>query len=108
MNERRISCIMMIVTIISMCSLAGGVERLDSGLVAIPRDDGSVFLSWRSLAPDTTFTLARRTAGQAVVLADRYEGTNFVDEVGRKGTSVYELATGSSRTAVTLTDQSKF
>ena len=32
--------------------VAGGAERLDRGLVALQREDGSVFLSWRLLDDD--------------------------------------------------------
>ena len=40
-----------------------GVEKLDRGLVAVEREDGSVFLSWRLLESDSediTFLITRR------------------------------------------------
>ena len=44
--------------------VASGAERLDRGLIALQRDDGSVFLSWRLLDDDPvdiTFRIARRS-----------------------------------------------
>ena len=46
-----------------------GVEKLDHGLVAVEREDGSVFLSWRLLDTDAkgiSYVLTRRCLGGAL------------------------------------------
>jgi len=50
------------VTLVLLCTPSFAIEKLDRGFVAIERDDGSVFLSWRMLAddpPDMAFKIAR-------------------------------------------------
>ena len=88
----------------SICTDVSGMEKLDRGLVAIEREDGSVFLSWRLLdsdPEDIAFQLRRRspqsTDSQSELLtkASPYHLTNFVDktpvkDAGRK-IYVYEL-----------------
>ncbi len=53
----------------SIAADVSGMEKLDRGLVAIEREDGSVFLSWRLLAddpPDMAFTVMRVSADLSV------------------------------------------
>lgn len=77
-----------------------GAEKLDRGLIALERDDGSVFLSWRLLAEDTediAFQITRRSAGSSQDAAVLIQGgpnraTSFVDKTAGKGQSyIYEL-----------------
>ncbi|MFB0524111.1 MAG: silent information regulator protein Sir2, partial [Phycisphaerae bacterium] len=85
-------------------SLATGVcgaEKLDRGLVALEREDGSVFLSWRLLNKDTedvAFQIRRRVPkGESTILTGGtpYRLTNFVDQAPEKDTGrkthIYEL-----------------
>ena len=81
----------------------GGAEKLDRGLVALPRQDGSVFLSWRLLEedpPDITFRVARKDSGMSdtvsVLLTTKrqYRQTDFVDQKPGAKTCVYELFVG--------------
>ena len=83
-----------------------GVEKLDHGLVAVEREDGSVFLSWRLLDTDSkgiSYVLTRRCLEGALepdnVLLHSYpfrkQPTNFVDETAEKGKKyLYELHKG--------------
>jgi rhamnogalacturonan endolyase len=81
-----------------------GVEKLDRGLVAFEREDGSVFLSWRLLdddPEDIAFLISRRSTeardNRAVLLTEGepYRLTNFVDRIPAKNTGIktyiYEL-----------------
>ncbi len=81
-----------------------GVENLDRGLVALEREDGSVFLGWRLLDADTedvAFLITRRSSeagtNQSALLTKGrpYRLTNFVDKSLEKGaggkTYIYEL-----------------
>jgi len=55
--------------VFTLYTVASGVEKLDRGLVALEREDGSVFLSWRLLAddpPDMAFTVMRVPDGFSV------------------------------------------
>lgn len=56
------------------------IESLDRGLVAVPREDGSIFVSWRLLAtdpPDASFRVERD--GQLVFTSDGGSPTCFLD-----------------------------
>ncbi|GAH42915.1 unnamed protein product, partial [marine sediment metagenome] len=81
-----------------------GVENLDRGLVALEREDSSVFLSWRLLADDPediAFLITRRSSeagtNQSTLLTKGgpYRLTNFVDKSLEKGAGgksyIYEL-----------------
>ena len=81
-----------------------GVENLDRGLVALEREDGSVFLGWRLLdadPEDIAFLITRRSSeagtNQSTLLTKGrpYRLTNFVDKSLEKDTGgktyVYEL-----------------
>jgi len=104
-----------VVTLIVLlwCLVCGGAEHLDRGLVAVPREDGSVFLSWRLLATDTEqtcFALVRQegSASEVRLTETPQRLTNFVDTSpwgpaaaerryelrvrSREGTSVQETA----------------
>ena len=76
-----------VVTLIVLlsCLVCGGAEHLDRGLVAVPREDGSVFLSWRLLATDTDqtcFAVVRHEGSSSEVrLTETPQRlTNFVDK----------------------------
>ena len=112
----------------SFAAGVSGVEKLDRGLVAVEREDGSVFLSWRLLETDAdgiAFEVGRRCLedlleSATVLIADqpyRYRPTNFVDKTAEKDkTYLYELREHSGkwkpepyigRAAVLLTGSAK-
>ncbi|MBC8471293.1 MAG: silent information regulator protein Sir2 [Planctomycetes bacterium] len=74
----------------SLISVVSGVEKLDRGLVAVEREDGSVFLSWRLLDTDPedmayrviSVPFAQQSRPSFTVLTDDkpYYRTNFVDK----------------------------
>jgi rhamnogalacturonan endolyase len=77
-----------------------GAEKLDRGLIALEREDGSVFLSWRLLEQDSqdiAFQVRRRSVGSAeesavLTQGGPYRATNFVDKTaGKEKAYVYEL-----------------
>ncbi|MHC4326472.1 MAG: rhamnogalacturonan endolyase family protein, partial [Planctomycetota bacterium] len=77
-----------------------GAEKLDRGLIALEREDGSVFLSWRLLDTDsdgTAFIVKRRSpessAGTVILTKGKqHRATNFSDDTaGRGKTYIYEL-----------------
>jgi rhamnogalacturonan endolyase len=83
-----------------------GAEKLDRGLIALERDDGSVFLSWRLLytdSEDIVFIIKRRSsesAAKASVLTRSWPciTTNFIDQSAGKGnTYIYELYDSSKK-----------
>ena len=93
----------------SCISVVSGVEKLDRGLVAVEREDGSVFLSWRLLDTDAkgiSYVLTRRclegSLEPANVLLHSYpfrkQPTNFVDKTAEKGkTYLYDLRKSSGK-----------
>ena len=77
-----------------------GAENLDRGLIALEREDGSVFLSWRLLGTDSddiAFKIKRRSSESAAETSDLTRSwpcmpTNFIDLSANKGnTYIYEL-----------------
>ena len=77
-----------------------GVEKLDRGLFALEREDGSVFLSWRLLdtdSDDIAFKVKRRSSESAAETYDLTRSwpcmpTNFIDlRPDRGNTFIYEL-----------------
>ncbi|NQT00798.1 MAG: hypothetical protein HQ580_02115, partial [Planctomycetes bacterium] len=107
-----------------------GVEKLDHGLVAVEREDGSVFLSWRLLDVDAKgigYILSRRCLEGALEPATvlihsfswRPRPTNFVDKTAEiNKTYLYDLRKSSGkwipeqdnllgRIAIQLTGKSK-
>jgi rhamnogalacturonan endolyase len=77
-----------------------GAEKLDRGLIALEREDGSVFLSWRLLdtdSDDIAFQVKRPSSESAadtsiLTMSEPYRATNFSDETAGKGKAyVYEL-----------------
>ncbi len=73
--------------------VVSGVEKLGRGLVALEREDGSVFLSWRLLETDPediAFEIRRRGLELALDRAtdltrgQPYQPTNFVDKTAEK------------------------
>ncbi len=80
------------------------MERLDRGVVALPRSSGSgIFLSWRMLGTDnedvTTFDVIRNNT---VIRKDLY-ATNLEDSGGGKA-SVYRIVTKVNGEAVDTTE----
>ncbi len=107
MKTRLLFCLMIGFSLLfSIAADVSGMEKLDRGLVALQREDGSVFLSWRMLdsdSEDIAFQLARRslqsTDSQPELLtkSSPYHLTNFVDKIPEKDadkkTYIYELWT---------------
>ena len=83
------------IMLLGFVAAVSGAEKLDRGLVALEREDGSVFLSWRLLESDPADCVFSLRAGSAdrgpVVIADR---TNFVDEAPLGKNIVYSLRGG--------------
>ncbi len=88
--------------LLNLANNVSGVEKLDHGLVAVEREDGSVFLSWRLLDIDAKgigYVLSRRLKGalgpNTVLIHShplRPRPTNFVDKTVEKNkTYLYEL-----------------
>jgi rhamnogalacturonan endolyase len=66
-----------------------GVEKLDRGLVALEKEDGSVFLSWRLLAddpPDVAFTIRRGSVD--LTKGGPYRQTCFTDTEQKAGRGI--------------------
>jgi len=90
-------------------AIAGGAEKLDRGLVALQREDGSVFLSWRLLKEDPAdivFTVARvdgeaADASRVFLTDEQYRPTCFVDAKPPGKPCSYEIYTcnGGQRSA---------
>ena len=83
-----------------------GAEKLDRGLIALEREDGSVFLSWRLLdtdSDDIAFQVKRsssESAADASILTkgETYRATNFSDQTAGKGKAyIYELYESSTK-----------
>ena len=84
-----------------------GAEKLDRGLVALEREDGSIFLSWRLLdtdSEDIAFLVKRRssesTDGTSVLTKGKpYRATNLSDQTAKGGNAyVYELYESGTKT----------
>jgi rhamnogalacturonan endolyase len=82
-----------------------GAEKLDRGLIALERDDGSVFLSWRLLdtdSDDIAFKVKRRVSGSAaessvLTKGEPYYPTCFSDRTaGKQKAYIYELFESST------------
>jgi len=81
-------------------------ENLDRSLIALEREDGSVFLSWRLLdtdSDDTAFKVRRRISDSSSLNSiltknEPYRATNLLDETAQKGnTYIYELYESSTK-----------
>ena len=88
-------CLIAAVVVLGLVAAAAGAEKLDRGLVALERDDGSVFLSWRLLESDpedSVFWLRYPSAGSdgrdVEMISD---STNYVDEAPPGRNVVYAL-----------------
>jgi len=98
-----IICIIAVSVLFNLANTVSGVEKLDRGLVAVEREDGSVFMSWRLLDADAKgigLELTRRCLERALEPANvllhsypfRKQPANFVDKTAEKGkTYLYEL-----------------
>jgi len=118
------------VMLFAFAAIVAGAEKLDRGLVAFEREDGSVFLSWRLLEgdpEDVAFQIRRRPESgdaESTLLTEKesYRLTNFVDKTAQKDKGrakyVYELygcfskgrakvCTPLGQVAVTLTGERK-
>ena len=94
-------------SLLFVCAVpVSGMEKLDRGLVALEREDGSVFLSWRQLdtdSDDIAFQLKRRSSESAantsiLTKGEPYRATNFSDETAGKGKAyIYELYESSTK-----------
>jgi len=75
----------------ALTTVLTAAEKLDRGLIALEREDGSVFLSWRLLQSDPediTFIVTRRSPdGKITVLSEGkgYGLTNIIDKTVQKG-----------------------
>ena len=92
--------------LVSFSAGVSGVEKIDRGLIALEREDGSVFLSWRLLdtdSEDIMFIIKRRSfesAAEASVLTRSWPcvTTNYIDQSAGKGnTYIYELYESSKK-----------
>ncbi len=99
-----ISGIVEICLLFSFVAAVSGSEKLDRGLVALEREDGSVFLSWRLFDTEginTAFKIVRYSpedvGGQPTDLTgeEPYYQTNFIDRSPERDTVgkayIYEL-----------------
>ena len=102
MNKQILTKTLIVLTLISLFPLsANAAEKLNRGLVAIQRPEGSVFLSWRLLADDPQdigFQILRaegkssKTVFKSLTGKDPFRLTNFVDKnVENPKTYIYEL-----------------
>ena len=84
-----IRIVFIILLFLSAARTASGAENITRGLVAMPRDGGSVFLGWRFHLcddEDTVFNVYRRTGdGVFEFLAEVSDSTNYVDETAEIG-----------------------
>ncbi len=82
-----------------------GSEKLDRGMIALEREDGSVFLSWRLLdtdSDDIAFIVKRcipESSPETVILTkgEPHRATNISDDTADRGkTYIYELYESST------------
>jgi len=95
-----------LIVLVGFSAGASGAEKLDRGLVALEREDGSVFLSWRLLdtdSDDIAFQVKRRSSESAAEVSiltkgQPYRATNFSDNTAGKGKAyIYELYESSAK-----------
>jgi len=99
----------------SFAAAVSGVEKLGRGLVALEREDGSVFLSWRLLesdSEDVTFQISRRGPDGKVNILNEGKGyrlTNIVDNTARtdtgKTTYLYQVNKFSQKNQVVTSER---
>ncbi|OHB66402.1 MAG: hypothetical protein A2Y76_02425, partial [Planctomycetes bacterium RBG_13_60_9] len=102
MMKRRMTVAVAVSMLLACPLVASAAEKLDRGLVALQRADGSVFLSWRLLKDDPadiTFRVTRKTPGDtaAVLLTGKEPSrqTHWVDQKPGARPCLYELFTGA-------------
>lgn len=85
---------------ITLSSAQRQMEWLDRGVVAIPRNDGSVFISWRLFGTEsykTKFNLFRKASGGSssfVKILSLKRATNFIDtKADLSGSNTYKVQT---------------
>jgi rhamnogalacturonan endolyase len=75
----------------ALTTVLTAAEKLDRGLIALEREDGSVFLSWRLLQSDPediTFIVTRRSPDSKITVLSEGKGyrlTNIIDKTVQKG-----------------------
>ncbi len=100
----KISLTAVAVGLLSLCSVSGA-EHLDRGAIAVPRPDGSVFISWRLLASDAAnaaFNVYRTEGDRRTKLNSSpiSNSCNFVDRQSGDRVSAYAIEeTASSKAA---------
>lgn len=102
MAQRNVD-VLIVFSIIAMSPVAvvaeGGLHLSGRALVAVPRADHGVFLTWRYLqqdGPDTGFAVYRAPAGSGhyAQVGEARETTTFVDAPGNGEFSYYVVSTG--------------
>ena len=96
---RHFLCVAAILLLLSSAAWGQVAEKLDRGLVAVPRADGSHYVGWRLLESDpvdVAFHVYRRTgtadAAQRLTSEPVRESTNFVDtEASPEGSPSYSV-----------------
>jgi len=95
-----------LIVLFGFSTCISGTEKLDRGLIALEREDGSVFLGWRLLdtdSDDIAFQVKRRNSESTTDITNLTEGepyraTNFTDKTANKGMSyIYELYESSTK-----------
>jgi len=89
--------------VLMYAAIAGGAEKLDRGMIALQREDGSVFLSWRLLKEDPADiafvvsyrNLATNTWSKTDLTGLEYRQTCFVHPNPGPGKFSYELSVGT-------------
>jgi rhamnogalacturonan endolyase len=101
MKRRMAIIVVAVATVLAGALVSAGAEKLERGLIALQRDDGSVFLSWRLFQddpPEVTFRVCRRNPDDtlALLLTDKgpYRQTCLVDPKPDAKACVYELFVG--------------
>jgi rhamnogalacturonan endolyase len=97
--------VMAALALLAYVTIAGGAEKLDRGLVALQREDGSAFLSWRLLKEDPAdiaFKIARvdgegADAPRVFLTDEEYRPTCFVDEKPTGKVCAYQIYTCTGR-----------
>jgi rhamnogalacturonan endolyase len=95
-----------LIILVGFSAGVSGTEKPDRGLIALEREDGSVFLSWRLLdtdSDDIAFQVKRRSSEMAaetstLTKGEPYRATNFSDQTAGKGKAyIYELYESSTK-----------
>lgn len=119
MNLKYLNALIIGLVATVFCVTGWSTEKIDRGLVALERNDGSVFLSWRLLDTDSGDIAFQIKRNDSQTMSEPLRTTNFVDKTpGKAKTVIYELyksaAKASSQASeklgdisITLTGQPK-